>query len=89
MYTDILGLIVKYFILVMIGILSTSIFYISLLVGLGSLQILDVGVNLCCVILMSPLHKKYYDIFCKICHNKLLQFCVTKNDTNKSDSLPV
>ena len=80
---------VKYFILVLTGVLSTSMFYISLMFGVASTQILDAAINLCCVLLMSPLHNKYYNIFCKMCNNKLLRVCTIKMNGKSNSMSPV
>jgi len=84
----ILDLMTKYFILTMCGIMSTSSFYVGSIFGLGSIQILDVGINLLCVVLMSPLHKKYYKIFCIKCHDSVLKACIKKINKSKPDNMP-
>ena len=67
----IISLIVQYFILISIGILSTFIFYLAYILGIGSAQVLDITMNICCVLLTGSLYTNIYMGLCGLCHNKL------------------
>ena len=66
-----MGLVVKYLILLLTGVITTALSRTLLFFGIASILILDIGINLLCILLMSPLHIQYYFCFCKICHNRL------------------
>ena len=91
-FTVIIGVISRYGYLTIIGIASTAIYSVFLLFGFGSLQILDLTVNLSCMVLMSPVNKEFYMKYCvyphKMCENIcliILRKCF-KKDTKTDDT---
>jgi len=72
--TDVLFVIVKYFILVGWGVLSTFSVVVVILFSFGEIGCVDIIINVICVILMNKLNAKYYDKYCKCCH-KMVSIC--------------
>merc|ERR1712113_95870 len=77
-------LVVRYFLLSSIAILSTfAMTCLAMIVDCGGIS--SVSINLICVLLMSRMYSKFYWCLCTPCH-KVVEFAITKKKETKVDA---